>query len=36
MALEVGAITGKFTLKDEFSKPMMAVYDSVDKNFKKN
>jgi len=35
MALEVGAITGKFTLKDEFSKPMMAVYDSVDKTLKK-
>lgn len=35
MALEVGAIKGSFTLKDEFSKPMMAVYDSVNKTLSK-
>ena len=35
MALEVGAITGKFTLKDEFSKPMVAIYDATNKTLNK-
>ena len=35
MAFEVGAIKGSFQLKDEFSKPMVAIYDSVNKTLNK-
>ena len=35
MAFSVGAISGKIELKDEFSKPMLAVYDSVNKTLTK-
>lgn len=35
MAFEVGAITGKFQLKDEWTKPQFQIYDSINKTLSK-
>jgi len=35
MAFEVGAIKGVFALDDKFSKPMLSIYDSVNKTLTK-